>query len=340
MKQRHPRRLIRGTGTVGFVARCMEGALLKYEKGRVCFFAALLCFVFGNAQAEIAQNYIDVNLRTKEITFSDFYFGNVPVSGVFSFSTAREDGSLSMVLDGKDVSVGGKLVPWLKAKLVKQRELLILRHLRTQVLTMQGTLDLDKEDLILDISMDAFERTPFIEGQIKAKVNMWGKMYNVSASGYMTIENGVCQGTPIERAYFNFVGSPPLLNLTDSEFVLKDGSIYKLQGSIDLRNSNSVLSNAEFTSRKIQLNGWELLSEGQAQGSSKAAGVKKELEGFDLLFNTYEKKADEYSYSTVTERDPANTGAEVRYRLTDDQFLKLRMQEDNTIVGFEHRKEF
>jgi hypothetical protein len=330
--------------SAGFAARCILGALLRAlirvqrsPGGFVCFFALILV---PGGQAVFAQNYIDIDLRTKEIKVVDFYLGNVPVSGNFSFSTAREGDSLSAVFDGRDVSVGEKKFSWVKAKVVKKNEFVFLRHLQSPEFLMQGIVDFNKEEVSLDLSMNTLERTPLVEGLIKAKVHMWGKMYNVSASGYMTIENGVCQGTPIERAYFNFVGSPPLLNLTDSELVLKDGSIYKLQGMVDLRNSDSILSNARFTSRKVALNGWELLSESHAQGTSKAAGVKKELENFDVLFNTYEKKDDEYAYNTTTEKDPANTGAEVRYKLTDDQFLKLRMQEDSTIVGFEHRKEF
>jgi len=35
-----------------------------------------------------------------------------------------------------------------------------------------------------------------------------------------------------------------------------------------------------------------------------------------------------------------NRGAELRYQVKGDQFLRLRMQNDKTIVGFERRKEF
>jgi hypothetical protein len=38
--------------------------------------------------------------------------------------------------------------------------------------------------------------------------------------------------------------------------------------------------------------------------------------------------------------DLVNAGTEVRYKLKDDQFLRLRMEDDRTIIGFERRKDF
>jgi hypothetical protein len=85
------------------------------------------------------------------------------------------------------------------------------------------------------------------------------------------------------------------------------------------------LPKAEFISKKVNLGGWEILSEEKTR-----VGLKKNVnDNFDILLDTYDR--DDKSM---------DTGAEVRYKLLKDQFLRLRMEDDRTIVGFERRKEF
>jgi hypothetical protein len=107
--------------------------------------------------------------------------------------------------------------------------------------------------------------------------------------------------------------------------VLLDGNIYKIEGVMNLRDFSNILPKAEFISKKVNLGGWEIQSDDKT-----SVGLRRNVDdNFDILLDTYNRD------DTVT-----NTGAEVRYKILDDQFLRLRMEDDRTIVGFERRKEF
>ena len=61
-----------------------------------------------------------------------------------------------------------------------------------------------------------------------------------------------------------------------------------------------------------------------------SVGVKKDVsDRIDVIFDTHETE-----YSTT------EPGAEMRYKLKGNQFLRLRLQDDRTIMGFERRREF
>jgi hypothetical protein len=205
------------------------------------------------------------------------------------------------------------------------KEVIFINYFNSPEFKMKGVVDLGKDELSINIETNSEARYPSLEGLIKAKVSVWGKIPNVLASGYFVIEEGMYQGTEFSRAYFNFLGRPPLLYLTDAEIVLKDGSIYKIEGVMDVSNMGNLFPGAEFVSRKISVDGWELLSE-----NKESVGLKKNVDNkFDILFNTDAK--DGSSMDTATE---------LRYNIKSDKFLRLRIQEDETIFGFERRREF
>jgi hypothetical protein len=121
------------------------------------------------------------------------------------------------------------------------------------------------------------------------------------------------------------LGKPPVFPFNDSRITLKDGSVYNIEGELDMRDFSNIFPKAAYVSKKVTLGDWTLLSE-----SEKSVGFKKNVDDkVDVVFDTYDRP-DQYMES----------GTEVRYKIQKDQFLRLRMQEDQTIVGFEKRKDF
>ena len=141
----------------------------------------------------------------------------------------------------------------------------------------------------------------------------------------VTIKQGRYLNTEFSYLSLNFLGKPPLLALTDSHVALYDGNTYNILGDIDLKDMSNLFTRAKFISDDIRLGGWVFFSE--EYGS---AGVKKDVDNkFEVCFGNYRQ-----------EDDGTDAGTELRYNVRGDQYLSLRMQKENTIVGFEKRTEF
>lgn len=299
------------------------------------FFLFLILFLITLQPIGLAYNFIEIDLVKRTIVLDDFGFGKYNINANVGFDLTQEDGSLIVNLEGKDIkllpkeagdaSIGKREIQYLSAKLIKKDNLLFVNYLRSPQLLARGKIDLDKNELLLDVDCNWRENSSFIEGDIEGKIKIWGKIDDFLINGSLNIKNGKYQDVDFSRLVFHFLGKPPLFNLNDSEIVLLDGSIYKIEGVMDLRDFSNILPKAEFISKKVNLGGWELLSE-----EKTSVGLKKNIDSnFDILLDTYDR-----------DDNSMNTGAEVRYKLQGNQFLRLRMEDDRTIVGFERRKEF
>ena len=161
-------------------------------------------------------------------------------------------------------------------------------------------------------------------GILSTKIKYWGTLTNIMISGSAVIRDGSYKGRDFEYASYEFLGKPPILNINDSEILFSNGSVYKTEGIIDLTGLEGIFPKAEFISQKISMGGWQLLSE-----KDRNIGLKKHIDNkLDIRFDTYE------------EQEAMDSGAELRYNIRDNQFLRIRMQEDDTVIGFERRKEF
>lgn len=278
--------------------------------------AANLCF---------AHNNIEVDLSAGKVQFSDFCLGDLETKGEFSFNLKEENGSLILALEGKDVSLWKRTLPWIKAKLIKRGDRLFINYIYSPEFMLKGEIDLAQDKIFLDLEVNSAQGFASLGGDVKAKAKVWGKLDDFLVTGSVTIENGKYKKRQFSRLSLNFLGKLPLLNLTDSCCVLTNGSIYKIEGALNLADFNNLFPAARFVSQKVSLNGWELLFE-----EEKNVGLKKGVDGkFDIVFDTY-RESDNFM----------DRGAELRYKLNTGEFLRWRMQEDKTIVGFERKKEF
>lgn len=299
------------------------------------FLSPFILLLITAQPVSFAYNFIEIDLVKRKIVLEEFCFGDYNINADFGFDLKQENGSLIVRLEGKDiellpkeldgVSFGKRQIRYLSAKLVKKDSLLFVNYLRSPQLLARGKIDFGKNELLLDVDCNWRENSSFIEGDIEGKIKIWGRIDDFLINGSIGIKNGKYQDVDFSRLVFHFLGKPPLFNLSDSEIVLLDGSIYRIEGVMNLRDFSNILPKAEFISKKVNLGGWEILSEEKTR-----VGLKKNVDdNFDILLDTYDR-----------EDKSMNTGAEVRYKLLDDQFLRLRMEDDRTIVGFERRKEF
>ena len=144
------------------------------------------------------------------------------------------------------------------------------------------------------------------------------------------VDNGVYKGKEFSRLRIDLLGKPPVFNITDSEIVLYDGTTFEyVDAVLDIRNfAEPKIPNAEFVSQKVYLGDWQVFAEDKYH-----VGLRKNLgKQIDVYLDTNE--VDKQGLATL------DGGTELRYNWKDEQFLKLRMEEDRAILGFEQRRDF
>jgi len=296
---------------------------------------AFFLFLTPQSLFGFPSHFVEIDLTKRQITFDEFRLGNYNINGALFFDAKKENNSLIFHLEGNNLLLDSaspaesswlkkRDFSWLKLRLVKRDNTLFIHYLNSPEFLIKGKINLENEEVSLNLDGNWQEDSLLMEGRIKAQARVWGTVSDILVNGSFEVTNGRYQSLTFSRFSANFLGKPPILNLTDSQISLPDGSIFRIEGVMDLTDFNNLFPKAEYISRKVVLGEWQVQGE-----SDKNVGVKKNVDNnIDVVFDTYNK--DEFMSS----------GTEVRYKVKQNQFLRLRMQDDKTIVGFERRKEF
>lgn len=288
----------------------------------------LILFLAFPIFSSFSHNYIEIDLNKKEAQLVDFYLGDIPVNGIFSFDSKEEDGSLIFTAEGRDLFFGKINIDWAKLKITARGDDVFIDYLRFPGISINGNMNLLTQNISLTIEGSLGDEVISFGGsRIAGKVDVWGNIDHLFTTGLVTVEDGVYEGMHYSSAEFSFIGSPPVLSITDSRIMLVDGSIFQADGVIDLRNLEDMLPYSEFTTQELHIGDW-----GTLPRDDKGVGLKKNVdEKVDVLFSA---KESEYDDTLV------DAGAEMRYKMGGDKFLKLRVEDEETIIGFEKRMDF
>lgn len=322
------------------------------------FFTFLIFFGLVSWALPFPQDRVEINLVDKEVKFVDFCLGDYRINGFFSFLWGEENGSLIIRLEGKDITFTslhprsvrrftsldksafrevsskgrfwlfpeGKNIAWLKLSLEKRGNVIFLNYLSWPQFIVKGDIDLKEEKLSLTFDGDWVEESEVLGGNLRLRAKVWGKISDFLVSGYLTVENGRYKGREFSRLRLDLLGKPPLLNIIDSELVLKDGTVAAIAGDkvLDLRNFSNLIPGVEFTLQKVFIGEWQVFSEDEER-----VGLRKNVdEKLDVFLKAEEKK------------DSSRPETELRYNLKDDKFLGFKMEESQTILRFERRRDF
>jgi len=282
---------------------------------------------FGLQTKEIDSpgDYIEVDLSNNQIRLADFCLGNYKIDGDFLFELSREGGLSMLNLEGKNISFNGRNIPWVKIKLAKIKDIIFINHLALPQYAAKGRIDLGENQLTLDLNGSWEEKSKVLEGQMEVKVKVWGDIGNLFTSGCLMVKGGKYKGNDFNELRLDFLGKPPVFNITDSEIILKGGSVLGIEGMLDLRDFSNLIPNAEFIVQKIFFDEWQMFSE-----DKKNVGLKKNIDDkFDILLNANEQQDAS-----------AEAGTEVRYSWKKDKYFKLKMHDDEAIFGFEQKRDF
>jgi hypothetical protein len=277
-----------------------------------------------------ASSTLEVDLTEKRIRFVDFKFGDNTVSGEIFFQFQQENDVLDLALEGHSLTLNDQYIPWASAKLIKKGGLVFVNELHILNYFAKGVINIKEKKLSLDIKGGWKAASEFLEGDITVEGKAWGAFDNIVMSGYLTVDNGIYEGQEFLKLRLDLLGKPPVFNITDSEIVLYDGTTFEyVDAVLDIRNfSEPTIPNAEFVSQKVYLGDWQVFAE-----DKNHVGLRKNLgKQVDVFIDTPEVNKNGGT--------SLGSGTELRYNWKDAQFLKLRMEEDRAILGFEQRRDF
>ncbi|MCQ9204804.1 MAG: hypothetical protein NG737_00600 [Omnitrophica bacterium] len=291
------------------------------------FFILIFLVFFGLSEDGFchSQDMIEIDLNNHRLKFVNFYLGDFKINGDFSFALSQDDGDLIFDLEGKDMTFADKKIPWLKVRLVKKGRIIFINQFSSPQLRVKGNINLVNQQLSLKIDSSFSGKFKTLQGKATLKMKLWGSFSDFLASGYLVAEDGKYKNKEFSKLRLDFFGKAPFFNITDSQLILKNGSVLKMEGVLDLRDFSNLLPGVEFVAEKIFFDKWQLFSE-----NNESIVMKKSIdERVDIVLDANRDR-----------NELVRPGAEVRYNLKDDKFLKLRMQESKTVLKFEKKKEF
>ncbi len=289
-------------------------------------YGAIFTPLEGSSLTEPAsgQDVIEINLIKAEVKVVNFHLGTCKVNGKFRFTVNKEDSSLILDVKGRDITLENKIISWLRVRLVLREDAISIPYLYLPQFMAKGEIDLKNNKLSFDLEGSWQEESELLEGEIKVDVKAWGGISSFLISGHLVVEGGKYKGKDFSHLRLDFLGRPPVLNITDSQLSLKSGNIVEIKGILDLRDFSNILPGVEYKVQKAYIGQWQLFSE-----DDKNIGLKKQLDDkIDVFVNA----------SPQTEAWGPQT--ELRYNWKDDKYLRLKMEGEDTILRLEKRRDF
>ena len=284
----------------------------------------VLCSVCGNSFAS-NQDLIEIDLVKNQVKLVDFNLGGCKVNGEFIFALDKDNSSLTLEVDGSNITFADKSIPWVRARLVLSGGIVSIPYIYSPQFIAKGEIDLEKNELKFNVEGRWKENSSFLGGEVKIKVKAWGGISSFLTSGYLVVDGGTYKGKEFTYLRIDFLGRLPVLNITDSQLILKNGNVVEIQGVLDLRDFSNILPGAEYSPQKVFLDQWQLFS-----GDNESVGFKKQLdEKFDVFVN-----------ANGGEEGESGPQTELRYNWKDDKFLRLKMEGEGASLRFERRRDF
>ena len=283
----------------------------------------VLCSVYGNSFAS-SRDLIEIDLIKNQVKLVDFNLGSRKVNGEFNFALDKNSSSLTLEVAGSNITFADKGVPWVRARVVLRTDSVFIPYIYSPQFIAKGEVDLEKNELNLNIEGSWKESSSFLEGEVKVKAKAWGGISSFLTSGYLVVDGGKYKGKEFTYLRIDFLGRLPVLNITDSQLILKNGNVIEIKGVLDLRDFSNILPGAEYSTQKVFIDQWQLFS-----GDNESVGLKKQLD----------KRLDVF-VNTDGGEEGAGPQTELRYNWKDDKFLRLKMEEDGTTLRFEKRRDF
>lgn len=281
----------------------------------------LLAFLSILVSSVSYSGYIEFNPVQEKIKLIDFNLGGHLLSGDFNYRIQPGENQVVFFLEGSNLSLGQRKLDAARLTITKRGDILFIDSLDSLNFSGQGNFNLKKKSFRFDLQGSWHEDAEFLKGEVSLDVKAWGDFDNFLVSGNLVVLNGIYQDMFFESLRCNFLGKPPIFHLTDVKVVLPDRGVFELIGRLDIRDPDNFFPSAELISQSLFLQGWKIFADEQE------VGLRRQID-------------DKFDIRVVEADIEKESGAELRYNLERDNFLKLRMKREETILGIERKREF
>lgn len=259
------------------------------------------------------------------ISLSEFNLGDVDIKGDLHINVTRKDDYSIYTITADEFTLGEYTFGGVETRLIKKDTQLLITYIKCDTLLITGKIDFSKNTLSLNVNVNTMLDSEQVQGALRGKFSVEGSIYKPWIKGTLFLDNGRYFDQMFHHVEICCAGYIPYLRLSESEVTLYDGSRFALEGFINIKDLEAMFSSSAFNSKEVSLNEWKVFSQ------EKAIGFTKDIDPhMGVTFGSVINRMSE------TE----NPGTELRYQFGDDKFLKLRMEENKSIVGFERRHEF
>ncbi|MDD5081119.1 MAG: hypothetical protein PHC58_03880 [Candidatus Omnitrophica bacterium] len=282
-------------------------------------------FIFCIFNSVYSSTGVMLDLPNSVFEFNNLTVKDTVINGRVSYNISHSEDRLNISFETEDFSIGDKTFDWIKGRIIKEGDIVRVSFIKSPSFEISGLVDISHRKYDFEIWTQWQEQRENSRGQVDVNAKLWGDFGSVFASGTLEAVNGIYYGNSYSKMIINFFGNPPELVITDSRVELKDGSVFEIVGNMDISRFKGLFPNANFVAKKLLLGDWEMMTE-----SHSNFGIRKTVDNaFDIMIDSSEKNEDRQS-----------AGTEVRYKLEDNEFLRLRMEKNDTMLGYEYRSEF
>lgn len=285
-------------------------------------FIFLTCSLKGYA----INNFLEVSYESADkikVKIQNFTLGEVEVEGDLECDIARGEDYVSYDISSESFCIGEDFCRPLRGRIVKKESALVISYIQNDEFLIRGKVDLLENLVSLNIHLNAPLVLGNFEGVVEGIVSLEGTLEKPLLKGDLLMHKGRYFDLVFEEGQISFTGFWPYLRLNNSEISFVDGSKYEMDGFVNAKDLKTFFFSPEVKSKEARLGEWKVF------GEKRQAGFEKEVnDRMGVLFGSY-----------INERQE-DIGAEFRYEILNDNYLKLRMLKDKSIVGFERKKEF
>lgn len=173
-----------------------------------------------------------------------------------------------------------------------------------------------------------------VSGLVNGKVKMEGPIGALVTDGRLNIKEGNISDIKFNAINFNLKGKGPILVISDSR-IFKDGGFLSMDGEVDLRKfgKRNLLENLKIaTDQKVIVwEGWDI-----TKSPSEIMAKKGISEDVAVNFKTYVTAGNKNGLDDEDKKSEVG----LDYKIKKDDSINLRMKDDSTFVGVEHKMKF
>jgi len=192
-----------------------------------------------------------------------------------------------------------------------KNEKLFIKSVSLGGIVCRGWIDLiSPHEVDLSFNITALELKDFLlffgnsevpaRGLVSGDIQVSGKLQQFGFKGQLVSYNGLLDDLEYESFHFNFEGTHPIVNISDSQIVRDDGIIFLLQGTLDLASKENFDHQVDALTKApiVNINGEKLewtFKQIKKEGASSKTELKYLLKGSSPSGQSYDDEADMFA---------------------------------------------